>query len=1097
MDPLADHDVHGEGPTTVIRRALSSFCFIVAPVLQAQRVEMTTLAYSGGESALFDAVRERPDEAREALGRLLATAVGPVESANQPLRAARRLAGVYAEVWRDSFPLHQVVRFASWSPALREQKVAVDSLRRAGNRAFARSGFGAAARLWRASLERAKALPDTAGIAAALGNLGAGFYREGQLDSAELYLTASRGLADREGDARTALNALVTLGSVSKDRGALRLAEERYSQALTLRERIGDYTGLAADHNNLGLLAEELGDLDAARHWYERSLALARNHDLTDAAATALINLGNLATRSGDYQVASADYREALALYRSSGNRVDVAFVLRSLGLLEVRRGDYPAAANRLRESIALYAQTGPPLELAGTRRDLATTLSAMGSLREALAELRRAGVSAAGLAIPPGELASLALARGDLALLLNAFAEAEREYGRAEALFVRARNAGGRASALEGRGRLLLIKGDTVPALAVLARSAALAEAEGETRQAALTRLIVGEAQAARNDTVAARRSLSLAHAALHELRDPVGEAAALGVHGGVERGVGNPFAAESLYRAGLARLGNRPAPAVSWQLHEGLGRTLAEQGALPAAAVELRAAIVDIERVATGLSVEERRAGYRADKWDAYAGLARVEMALGHIDDAFGTSERQRAREMLDLLARGRIAEPLDTGGQLPLHEQDLRRRIGELASRMEDMSDVGVRGQVEDSATSTATIAGSLHRAQVEYAELMIEMRERRPEYAAAVSGATDGWQDIARRLERSEALIEYLVADSGSVVFIVRSDTLAALTLDIGRAELAALVDFARSTMVSQPSTVTPYAWKGPLRRLHDRLIAPLEAAGLLTGVQRLVIVPHAQLHYLPFAALIDRAHGDRYLVERYETSYAPSATVWVRLRDRHGSRPEPERVLALAPRAATLPGTRDEVEAIRRLYGDRAILLLGAAASEATFRREAARYGIVHLASLGVLNRQNPLFSFVQLASGGGDDGRLEVHEVFGIRLAARLLVLSACETGLGSGAFADVPPGDEWVGLTRGFLLAGADNVLATLWPVDDRATARLMSAFYRALNSGEGAATALGTAQRALLAERHSVAPFSWAGFALVGAGENQGGSR
>src|SRR5207249_5274595 len=111
--------------------------------------------------------------------------------------------------------------------------------------------------------------------------------------------------------------------------------------------------------------------------------------------------------------------------------------------------------------------------------------------------------------------------------------------------------------------------------------------------------------------------------------------------------------------------------------------------------------------------------------------------------------------------------------------------------------------------------------------------------------------------------------------------------------------------------------------------------------------------------------------------------------------------------------------------------------------------------IIRLATHGVLSRHNRLFSFVELGAGGGEDGRLEVHEVFGLTLHARLLVLSACQTGVAAGALADVPPGDDWVGLVQGFLYAGASNVLATLWPVADVATARLMERFYSELAAG------------------------------------------
>jgi CHAT domain-containing protein len=167
------------------------------------------------------------------------------------------------------------------------------------------------------------------------------------------------------------------------------------------------------------------------------------------------------------------------------------------------------------------------------------------------------------------------------------------------------------------------------------------------------------------------------------------------------------------------------------------------------------------------------------------------------------------------------------------------------------------------------------------------------------------------------------------------------------------------------------------------------------------------------------------------------------------------------------------------------------VLSGAAASEAAFRREAPGQRVLHLAGYGVLNQRNPLFSYVQLAPGGEYDGRLEVHEVLGLNLAADLVVLSACQTGLGSGALADVPTGDDWVGLTRAFLHAGAGHVVATLWPVDDWGTAALMERFYGAAAASEDPARALALAQRGLIATAATAHPFYWAGFVVVGGSD------
>jgi CHAT domain-containing protein len=143
---------------------------------------------------------------------------------------------------------------------------------------------------------------------------------------------------------------------------------------------------------------------------------------------------------------------------------------------------------------------------------------------------------------------------------------------------------------------------------------------------------------------------------------------------------------------------------------------------------------------------------------------------------------------------------------------------------------------------------------------------------------------------------------------------------------------------------------------------------------------------------------------------------------------------------------------------------------------------------VHIASNGILNKHNPLFSFVELSADDENDGRLEVHEVFGLDLNARVVVLSACQTALGSGTRADVPEGDDWVGLARAFLFAGASNVVATLWPVEDRATAQLVERFHVAYASGVSPAAALARAQRAALHDTRTDHPFFWSAFVAVG---------
>ncbi len=164
------------------------------------------------------------------------------------------------------------------------------------------------------------------------------------------------------------------------------------------------------------------------------------------------------------------------------------------------------------------------------------------------------------------------------------------------------------------------------------------------------------------------------------------------------------------------------------------------------------------------------------------------------------------------------------------------------------------------------------------------------------------------------------------------------------------------------------------------------------------------------------------------------------------------------LLALAPRSDDLPGSDYEVRAITNLLGQDPTVLVGREATEDAFLQMAGDSDVLHLATYGSMNRQNPLFSWLDLAPGGTGDARLEVHEVYGLELDARLVVLSACETGLGAGSQTNAPAGDDWVSLTRAFLSAGADNVVASLWRVEDLATATLMDEFYRELGTGSRA---------------------------------------
>lgn len=1051
--------------------------------------ELPELASRGPDSALVAHVRRLPDEAREKLRGLLSTAARGDSGAESSLRAAERLAAAYASAWRDPFLVRRVARFRELSPARRKVSVAAESLRVAGNAVLGSRGIAAAERAWRESLRRFELLSDTAGMAAAIGNLGAGFYLEQQHDSAEAYLSQSLQMAESAGDWRTAGNALGMLANVSKDRGDLRKANDLYTRAGELRERVGDERGLAADRQNLGLIAQELGDLAAARHAFDAALGANRRAGRNADAATNLVNLGNVSSEQGDYEDAGRRYREALAIYRELGSTADAAFVLHNLGGLAMRRGDYSAAVTALASAAVMYRRTGPAVDEIAVRRDLAVARAAAGHLQAARAELQRAESLATRTPgdVPANLLATLALARGDLAIEFNRLAEAERQYARAERLARAVGDHGTRAAAQQGLGIVLLIRESHPRAQAALELALRTQEGTSDRRAAATTRTLLGYVHRQRGDTALARRVLGQALDTLRAIGDVAGEARVLGAIADLEMQAGLPLTAESLYTHGLVKLGPRAAPGVAWTLHAGLGRALRSHGALNEAARRFRLAIDQIERMSGGLTAEERRAAFWTDKWEVYVELALIERANGRPHAAFFAAGQLKARQMLDMLARGRITPAGQTASSVANLEQDLRRRIAELTRQVEAAPDTEERMRGSAPAgEDRGTRLEALGRAQEAYGELLVRMREDDPVYEALVRATPATAHDVSSALAPDEALLEYVVGDSTTIVFVVTSDSVVALDLNVTHSALAALVDFARATLGSSRHGAAGHRWRAPLQRLYAQLIGPIESRGLLEGRRRLLIAPHAELHYLPFAALVTPGAAGEPLMQRYVIGYVPSASVWLRLR----GRPQvasPESVLAMAPRATALPGSLAEVAAIGRIYRERARVLTGPTATERAFRTLVPGRRIVHLATYGVLNKHNPLFSFVQLGAGDGEDGRLEVHEVFGLKLDAQLLVLSACQTGLAAGALADVPPGDDWIGLVRAFLFAGASNVMATLWPVEDRSTARLMERFYVELAAGRAEDEALAVAQRAAAADPATAHPFFWAGPVMV----------
>jgi len=277
------------------------------------------------------------------------------------------------------------------------------------------------------------------------------------------------------------------------------------------------------------------------------------------------------------------------------------------------------------------------------------------------------------------------------------------------------------------------------------------------------------------------------------------------------------------------------------------------------------------------------------------------------------------------------------------------------------------------------------------------------------------------------------------------------------------------------------------WIKPAAALESLLIGPLQHERCLRSIERLIVVPDGVLNYVPFAAL--PTGKGRVLGDDFTVLYLPSAAA---LHSAAVGVASSRALLAMAPTQSHLPEASTEIRSIGAMFPRDSLVLAGKGATKTRFKEVAGQFGYVHLATHGTLNRNAPWLSALQLQPDEYSNGLLELHEILDLKLHARLVTLSACETALGSGYFTDTPAGDEFIGMTRAFLSAGSRSVLASLWAVGDRSTRELMVRFYRHLQSLD-APEALARAQREFRrSDPRYRKPYYWAAFVVVGDGKS-----
>jgi CHAT domain-containing protein len=340
-----------------------------------------------------------------------------------------------------------------------------------------------------------------------------------------------------------------------------------------------------------------------------------------------------------------------------------------------------------------------------------------------------------------------------------------------------------------------------------------------------------------------------------------------------------------------------------------------------------------------------------------------------------------------------------------------------------------------------------------------------------------------------LRDDEVLLEYLVTGDRLLSFAVTQRGAVAFERSILEDDLVRRVRIARDLMAEPDGD--PAIRDKVLGTLYGILLEQPLASDLAANARRIIVVPHGVLTYLPFAALRAPVSG-RYVVQDYALQVLPSAAALPAIRDAQRSASSGTiGGIAFAPLDKALPATLEEALAFRRTWlGAR--VERGERVTESRLRGALEEAQIVHVATHGIMNARHPMFSRIVLAGGeavSSNDGRLEVHELLGLRVASPLVFLSGCETGLGPSWSTGFARGEDYATLAQAFLYAGAANVIATLWPVEDRGAAVFAKGFYETLAKSDPV-DALAQAQRSMLLHPRYGAPYYWAPYQVLGEG-------
>lgn len=904
------------------------------------------------------------------------------------------------------------------------------------------------------------------------------------------------------------------------------------SEALTLARQIGDASLLADALIASGVVYRAREEREASLRLLNEAYGLSQNLNYRRGEANSLTELGTTYFQQSNLEQAVGCGEKALQVWRELQDRQGEARVLHNLGAPYMRVGRVREAAVVLGQAAVIWRELGNPTERAAALLDLNFLAIRQGQWHTALALLNEAGTLVTDKEAEPFISGQIATSLGEVYEAFGQLETARRYFEEAVTLYRDYAHDTAAVIDVGGKAGSVLARLDDYPgALRQLEEGLRLAQGSDNRFLLARCHEDLGRVHLAAESYAQAKQEFLLASTGYAQTRDRRAWAQAQAYLGQTDYVLGDWVSASNSYQSSLEVFREFEDYTNEAAVRFGLGKLELERQNLEAAEEHLTRSIELTERLRENAAGKDLRSSFLASVHDRYVTYVEWLMQLnsarpgeGFDVKAFEASELGRARSLLDSL-RDYQRELRGTADPALLIEEE------ELQKKEQTLLDRQARFQSEGAATEeTRKVWDELTRVRARRETLEAQMNGD-ARFNNLLRPAPLSLDEIRRQVTDGEtSLLEFSLGDRRSYLWLVTHEGMTSYELPDRRTIETAALRLARLFDGQRKEPGSDAEIEAAAAELSRLLLTPV--ADKLSA-RRLIVVPDGVLQYVPFQILTDAAGAGEPLVARHEIVNAPSASTLVLLRretagrpgapkllaafgapavqsnyvpalgerqERSGSTSQPEAgrqtaagnaVDALDPnRIGSLFFARQELNLLRKLApADEALIYSGFDATRERLRGlDLRQYRILHFATHGLLNAEQPELSGLVLSlvdkDGKPVSGFVGLSDIYNLRAPVDLVVLSACRSALGN----DVR-GEGLVGLTRGFMYAGASSVVASLWKVDDEATTQLMERFYsNMLERDMTPAAALREAQNSMRQDPHWRSPFYWAAFTLQG---------